>query len=77
MRTMITLSALGLTLALSGAAGASPLDRSAGNEQLQTSRLHKRIYGHDQKRSVGTDRLQGRGDRPAVGTTSTVVRKPT
>ena len=75
MRTMITLSVLGLTLALSGAAGASPLDRSTG-EQLQTYRFHKRIYGHDQKRSVGTDRLQDRGDRPAVGTASTVVRKP-
>jgi hypothetical protein len=72
MRTIITLSALGLTLALGGAASANPLDRSAGHgsEQMQAYRLHKKIYGHAQ---VGTDRR----DRPALGAASTKVRKPT
>jgi hypothetical protein len=64
MRTIITLSALGLTIALGGAASAKPLDRS---EQMQTYRLHKKIYG-----AVRADR----GDRPARGAASTEVRKP-
>jgi hypothetical protein len=71
MRTIVTLSALGLTLALGGAAIANPLDRSVGNgnEQMQTYRLHKKFYGHGQ---AGTDRR----DRPALGEASTKVRKP-
>jgi hypothetical protein len=78
MRTIISLSALGLTLALGGAAVANPLDRSAGfgKEQMQTYRLHKRIYAHDQKRSVVTDRLQERRENPSVGTASTAGGKP-
>ena len=78
MRTIITLSALGLTLALGGAAIANPLDRSAGYaiERMQAYRIHKRIYGHGQERLVRTDRLQDRRDRPAL-TGSTAVHKPT
>jgi hypothetical protein len=77
MRTIISLSALGLTLALGGAAVANPLDRSAGfGKQMQTYRLHKRIYAHDQKRSVVTDRLQERRETSAVGTASTAGGKP-
>jgi hypothetical protein len=73
MRTILTLSALGLTLALGGAAVASPLQRSAGygTEQMQTYRLHKKIYRHTQERSVSMDR-----DRSASGMASSAVRKP-
>jgi hypothetical protein len=73
MRTIIALSALGLTFALGGAAIASPLQRSAGygTEQMQTYRLHKKIYRHAQERSGSTDR-----DRSASGMASSAVRKP-
>ena len=71
MRTIIALSALGLTFALGGAAIAGPLQRSAGygTEQMQTYRLHKKIYA--QERSVSTDR-----DRSAPGVASSAARKP-
>jgi hypothetical protein len=87
MRTTITLSSIGLTLALSGAALATSVNRSAflertgyANEQLQNHYRHKRYYRHDQDRargeSSGTSRLQeGRG-RDGVGTARPQVRKP-
>ncbi len=67
MRTIIALSALGLTLALGGAAIANPLG---------PYRAQQKIYGHGQERSVRTDRLEDRRDRPAL-TGSTAVHKPT
>jgi hypothetical protein len=73
MRTIIALSALGLTFALGGAAIASPLQRSAGygTEQMQTYRLHKKIYRNTQESSVSTHR-----GRSASGMASSAVRKP-
>jgi hypothetical protein len=83
MQTIITLSTLGLALALSGAAFANPVNGSAllertgyANERMQIYRMHKRIYKHDQKPSGGTGRLQDRRDRPALGTVPPEVRKP-
>jgi hypothetical protein len=85
MRTIITLSALGLTLALGGATFANPAERSAllersghVNDQLQNHYRHKRYYRHDQDRHRGPDsganRLQGRRD--GLGTTPPQARKP-
>jgi hypothetical protein len=75
MRTIIALAALGLTLALGGTAIANPLDRSAGdaNERLQTYRVHKKIYGHGQERSVSTDRQDRATARKPVAATAPAV----
>jgi hypothetical protein len=80
MRTIITLSALGLTLALGlgSAALAAPGNRSAllqsrdsAIEQNRNHYLHKRYYGHDQDRArderSGTTRLPAPDD---IGTVS-------
>ena len=63
MRTTITLSSLGLALALSGAALATPVDRSAvldhtgyANQQMLVH--HHKSYPHD--RSDRPDRLHDR-----------------
>jgi hypothetical protein len=67
MRTITTLSSLGLTLALGGAVLANPVDRYAqpldryaflertanANDQLQNYYRHKRYYRHDQRRERG------------------------
>jgi hypothetical protein len=85
MRTIITLSSLGLTLALSGAALAAPANRSAdrtgyASEQLQNHYRHKRYYRHDQDRArgegSGMSRLQDGRGRDGVGTARPQVRKP-
>jgi hypothetical protein len=87
MCTMITLSSLGLTLALSGVTPANPIERSAllertsyANEQLQNHYRHKRYYRHGQDRprgvDSGTNRLQGRRDRDGLGAAPPQVRKP-
>ena len=64
MRTFITLSSLGLAVALSGAALANPVDRSAllehtgyANQHMQIHYWHKR-YPHD--RYGRPDRLHDR-----------------
>src|SRR5918992_6362715 len=84
MRTIITLSALGLTLALGGATFANPAERSAllertgqANEQLQNHYRHKRYYRHDQDRLRGLDSGANRqGRRDGRGTTAPQARKP-
>jgi hypothetical protein len=87
MRAIITLSALGLTLALGSVTLANPVERSAllertgyANEPLQNHYRHKRYYRHDQDRSrggdSGTNRLQGRRDRDGLGTAPPQARKP-
>jgi hypothetical protein len=83
MRTIITLSSLGLTLALGlgSAALAAPGERYALLERRDTAigthYLHKRFYRHDQDRArgegSGTTRLP---DRDSIGTASPDVRKP-
>jgi hypothetical protein len=84
MRTIITLS--GLALLLSGAALATPVDRSgslkpaaAASDHMQNYYRHKRYYRHDQDRArnegSGPSRLQDR-DRDGVGTARPEVRKP-
>jgi hypothetical protein len=76
MRTIITLSFLGLTLALGlgSAALAAPGGRAS---VIENHYLHKRFYSHDQDRSrgeaSGTTRLP---KRDGVGTASPDVRKP-
>jgi hypothetical protein len=87
MRTIITLSSLGLTLALSGATLATPVARSAFlertgtvHEQMQNHYRHKRYYRHHQDRAPGegsgTNRLQDGRSRDGVGTARPHVRKP-
>lgn len=84
MRTLITLSSLGLTLALglSSAALAVPGDRYAYLESRKSALnqnyyLHKRYYRHDQDgargEGSGTTRLP---DRQGVGLASPDVHKP-
>jgi hypothetical protein len=75
MSTIITLSSLALTLALSGAALATPANRSAfpertgfANEQMQNYYRHKRYYQHDQDRARGEGRVEDRRDGAGVGT---------
>jgi hypothetical protein len=84
MRTIVTLSALGLTLALSAAAIANPVERSAllertgyATDQLQKHYRHKRYYRHDQNRARGQGHLQDRRDRTGAGTARPEVRKTT
>jgi hypothetical protein len=81
MRTIITLSSLGLTLALglSSAALAAPgaLSRDSAAAQHQTQYLHKKYYRHDQSRARG----EGFGmtrvpSQDGIGTASPDVRKP-
>jgi hypothetical protein len=87
MRTIITLSSLGLTLALSGAALANPVGRSAflertgsAHEQMQNHYRHKRYYRHHQDRDRGEDsgasRLQDGRSRDGVGRARPEVREP-
>jgi hypothetical protein len=73
MRMNIALTALGLTLALGGAAIARPLDRSARHEkeQLQTYHQHKRIY---RPKTVSPKRTKARRDRSVPASIS--VGKP-
>jgi hypothetical protein len=85
MRTILTISSLGLTLALGlgTAALAAPGDRYAlqsrdsAIEQNRNHYLHKKYYRHDQDRArgegSGTTRLP---DRDGVGTANPDVRKP-
>jgi hypothetical protein len=71
MRTIITLSSLGLTLALSGAGLATPANRSVlglSKEQLQNYYIHKRYYRHEQDRACGEGLLQDRGGVGAAAT---------
>jgi hypothetical protein len=86
MRTIITLSSLGLTLALSGATLATPVGRSAfleragtAHEQMQNHYRHKRYYRHHQDRAPGegsgTSRLQDGRSRDGVET-APQARKP-
>jgi hypothetical protein len=76
MRTIITLSFLGLTLALGlgSAALAAPGGRDSA---IENHYLHKRYYSHDQDRArgagSGTTRLP---KKDGVGTASPDVRKP-
>jgi hypothetical protein len=89
MRTMITLSSLGLTLALglASAAHARPGDRYAhfdgrgsGFEQNQNYYLHKRYYRHDQNRArsdgSGSTRLPDSRGGDGVGEARPEVREP-
>jgi hypothetical protein len=81
MRTMITLSTLGLTLALglSSAALAAPsaLSRDSAAAQQQTQYLHKKYYRHDQNRARGEGSGTARvPSRDGIGTASPDVRKP-
>jgi hypothetical protein len=87
MRPIITISTLGLALAVSGAALAAPADLSrflkpaaAAKDQLQNYYRHKRYYRHDQDQArsegSGPNRLQERRNRDGVGTARPDVRKP-
>jgi hypothetical protein len=87
MRTIITLSSVGLILALSGATLATPVGRSAilehtgtAHEQMQNHYRHKRYYRHHQDRAPGegsgTSRLQDGRSRDGVGTARPQMRKP-
>jgi hypothetical protein len=83
MRAIITLSSLGLALALSGAALATPASRSAvlepaglAKEQLQNHYRHKRYYRHEQDRARGEGRLQDRRHRDGVGAARPALRQP-
>ena len=72
----IALTALGLTLALGGAAIARPLDRSARHEkeQLQTYHQHKRIYRPKTVYPNTEGRTKARRDRSVPASIS--VGKP-
>jgi hypothetical protein len=83
MRTIIALSSLGLTLALSGAAHATPVNRSAfleragsASESVQSYYRHKRYYRQDEERTrdqrANTHRQAPQGN----GTARPGVRKP-
>jgi hypothetical protein len=83
MSTIITLSSLGLTLALSGAALATPANRSAfrertgfASEQMQNYYWHKRYYRHEQDRARGEHRLQDRRYPPGVGAARPALPRP-
>jgi hypothetical protein len=83
MSTIITLSSLGLTLALSGAALATPANRSAflertgfANEQMQNYYTHKRYYRHEQDRARGEGRLQDRRQPHGVGAARPALPTP-
>jgi hypothetical protein len=83
MRTIITLSCLGLTLALSGAALATPASRSAqierlgsSAEQMQNYYRHKKYYGHGQDRTRGERSHLDRRNPDGTGTSRPEVRKP-
>ena len=71
----IALTALGLTLALGGAAIASPLDRSARHqkEHLQTYYQHKRMYRPKTVYPNTEGRTKARRDRSAP---ASAVGKP-
>jgi hypothetical protein len=92
MSKIITLSFLGLTLALGGAALISPvngyaepasrsafLERTGTGDQLQNHYRHKRLYQHDQRRNrenSGASRLPDRGENKGLGTARPELRKP-
>ena len=84
MRTIITLSSLGLTLVLGlgDAAHARPGDRYSGSaiEQNHDHYLHKRFYRNDQDRARGevsaTPRHPDRRNPDDLGAARPEVRKP-
>jgi hypothetical protein len=87
MSTIITLSSLGLTLALSGAALATPANRSVfldertgfakeQKEQLQNYYRHKRYYRHEQDRARGDGLLQDRRSLDGVGAARPALPTP-
>jgi hypothetical protein len=92
MSKIITLSSLGLTLALGGAALISPingnaepasryafLERTGTSEQLQNHYRHKRLYQHDQRRNrenSGASRHPDRSENKGLGRARPELRKP-
>jgi hypothetical protein len=83
MRTIITLSCLGLTLALSGSVPVTPASRAAqiertspSNEQMQNHYRHKRYYGHGQDRPRGEPSGRDRRNRNGTGTAKPEMPKP-
>ena len=91
MSKIITLSSLGLTLALGGAALISPVsgyadstayafvERTATGDQLQNHYRHKRLYQHDQRRdrdNSGASRLPDRRENKDIGRARPELRKP-
>jgi hypothetical protein len=83
MRTILTLSSIGLTLALSGAVQATSANRTAflertasTNEQIQNYYRHKRYYRQDENRARDERSMTNRRNRDGAGTAQPGVRKP-
>ena len=92
MSKILTLSSLGLTLAIGGAALVSPVngyadampryafvEQTSTGDQLRNHYRHKRLYQHDQRRdrdNSGASRLPDRPENKDLGRARPELRKP-